>query len=66
MFQNFIKSRKWMVGTFYVVGVIACDLLKLPLSEGVVMWTSLIVLCLVGGQHMQEAIAARVSGRVEH
>ena len=48
--MSFIKSRKWMIGTLYIVGVFACDLLKTPLSPEAIMWTGLVVTTLIGGQ----------------
>ena len=62
MLKTFFASRKWVIGTGYVFGVIACDLAKRPLDPNTVMWTAMVVLILVGGQHVQEAIAARIAG----
>lgn len=62
MVKSLFASRKWVIGTSYVAGVILCDLLKRPLDRDTVMWTALVILILVGGQHVQEAIAARISG----
>ena len=60
--MKFFASRKWVLGTLYVGLVILCDLLKKPLDPVTVMWTAMVVLVLIGGQHVQEAIAARISG----
>ena len=60
--MKFLASRKWVIGTAYVDLVILCNLLKSPLDPATVMWTAMVVLVLIGGQHVQEAIAARISG----
>ena len=64
MFKSLISSRKWVVGVLYVLGVILCDAFKRPLDPATVMWTAMVVLVLIGGQHVQETIAARISGQV--